>query len=127
MIRLIRFTLFILYNYYKEGKGTKHTPYLSAVLSFILLLFMNTITALDVLGIGAGNIIPWNPNDPTWLQYLEALVLFWLPGYLIMSFLFKKVDIVVLKYDENTIRRGNITLFVYFVLSFIMMAIFAKL
>lgn len=121
--KFIAFMIFGLYDYYKQGKGTSSTAYERAISVLLAVIFFNMITLLSLLNLD--NVIPVISSDPRWLQYLKIAAIYVVPGYLIISLLFKKVDIVSLKYDELVVRRGRILFFIYFGLSFISFIVIA--
>lgn len=125
MIRLIRFILFLFYRYYKVGPKADNA-YLSSVLSFLALIFMNAVTVLGVLNVGIHNILPYETADEKWLQYLKVTIFISLPGYFIISFFFKKETIKNLEYDEAKIALGKILLPIYVVASILAAVILGK-
>ncbi len=123
MRKVISFILFLFYDYYKEGKHTKLIAYEQSILVFLFLVFMNLSSIFiffDTL-----DLLPGRLSDPKWQQYLEAGVFYFSPGYLIIGMIFKKEDIISLRYDEEIVRKGKVTLFSYFAFSFLALMILA--
>lgn len=118
MIRLIRFVLFLFYKYYKIGPQAE-IAYYSSVLSFLALIFMNTVALLGFLDVGLHNILPYEITDEKWMQYLKVTIFIIFPGYFIISLFFKKETIKNLEYDEAKIALGKILLPIYVVASII--------
>ncbi len=123
MRKAIEFILYLFYKYYERSRNTDRIAYEAAILAFLFLIFLNLITLLRIFN--ATDLLPGSTSDPRWLQYLEAGVLYFLPGYLIVSRLFRKNKIINLVFDESKIRRGNVALFLYVVFSFFTMIILA--
>lgn len=118
MIRLIKFVLFLFYRYYKVGPKADNA-YLSSVLSFLALVFLNMVTVLGILNIGVHNILPYEATDEKWLQYIKVTLVISLPGYFIVSLFFKKETIKSLEYNEAKIEVGKVLLPIYVVASII--------
>jgi len=68
----MKFILFLLYRYYDKG-STKEIAYEHAILSIMLLLFINIFTFLTLFDLG--NILPYNASYPRGLQYLKDIVI----------------------------------------------------
>lgn len=122
MKRLIEFIIFLFYRYYDEG-STKNIAYPKSITSIMLLLFLNIYTILIIFKLD--DIMPYNVSDPRWLKFLIIIVVYILPQYLIISSIFKKKDIINLKYDEDKIDKGNAILITYIIFSFIAITIAA--
>lgn len=122
MKRVIKFILFLFYRYYDQG-STKEIAYEKSIFSMMLLLFINIFTLLIILN--KTDIMPYNASDPRWLQYLKTISIFVLPGFILISIIFRKKEIINLKYDEDKIDKGNTILIMYIALSFIAITIAA--
>jgi len=125
MRKILRFILFIFYNYYIDGKK-KEIAFLSSKISLLLLLFLNVITILGIFNFGMHVIIPFNNSDSTAMLYLKSVCFFVLPGYFLISLFFKEKDIKELNYNENTVENGKWILVIYFIISFLAAMFFGK-
>jgi hypothetical protein len=116
----IEFILFLFYRHYNKGSG-KDIAYLSSMLNFLFLLYMNLLALLIYLNVA--DFLPLSSSDPRWLAYLKILIVYFVPGYFIMRQVFKEDNIKNLRYDDLTIMVGNIALISYYILSIVVLII----
>ncbi len=116
-MRTIKFVGYLLYRYYSKGSRA-NIPYFSAICSMTLLGYMHLVQILILLN--SVDFIPVNFNDN---NFAKRLIMFFLmlPLYFLMSNLFRKKDIGMLKakYDYNwdKVFSGNVRLIIYKILS----------
>jgi hypothetical protein len=128
MIKLVKFILYLLYNYYKDGASTRTMPYLYAVMVIISIVFMNILTFMsffgqDLIQVFALSVVP----DSKWIQYIYAFLFVLLPGYFLISIFIKKNDVIHQEYDYKTVSKGNVGLIIYIVITFVLFFLSATL
>jgi hypothetical protein len=118
LMKTIKFAGYLLYRYYSKGDW-HDIPYFTTLCSMTLLGYLHLTQLLIILN--KIDLIPTEFSDNIWIKRL-IICLVMLPIYIIMSRLFRRKDIDVLKkkYDNNQtqIRKGNIWLIVYAIMSF---------
>jgi uncharacterized membrane protein HdeD (DUF308 family) len=126
-MKTIKFVGYLFYRYYSKGPRA-NIPYFSTVCAMTLLGFLHLMQGL--LLFDKVDLIPANSSDSKATKWLIMLLVM-LPIYLLMTGLFKKVDVVPLKekYDYNweKVFRGNVWLTVYIIISFALVIILAIL
>ncbi len=70
MGRFIRFVLFLIYKFYDEYGLQQDIKYESAIISFLLLIFVNSLTFAGILL--KDDLIPKTESDST-LSYYKSL------------------------------------------------------
>jgi hypothetical protein len=80
--------IYIFFNYYNKG-STKQIAFESALSACLLLVFMNVFSIVNFLNLVA--ITDLMKDQSIVKQYLVMSGCFILPGYLILSMLFKKI------------------------------------
>lgn len=128
MRKLIRFVLWVLYRLqYRDGKNSPAFAYFFAVQYFLLPVFFDLLILLRILNIGARYAWPWwRESDPKVIQYLEVGAFYFLPGYLVVSSLFKREEIMNLKHSDDALQRGRKGVLIWLFVSFIGAAFFAR-
>ncbi len=112
MKKLILKFLFLFYNYYGEG-SSKSIAYFSALAALILTLFLNMFTILAFFG-----VVNRNSNSETAkvVQYLVGFLIF-IPAFYILKNIFKEEEVLKIKMEKSTIRKGYSLVICYLVLS----------
>jgi hypothetical protein len=116
MYNAISFILFIVYKLYNRRRDKK-IAYEAAILLFLSIIFFNIFTLLLICN--STKLLPFNPMESNWLLFLEVGGFYILPGYIIMSLLFRKKHIISLQYDEEKIFWGKMIIVLYYIVSFL--------
>ena len=115
MKRLIRFVLFVLYDYYKEIKGDEDAPYDGGILLLLIILYLNIIVIFQIFHILS--MLPGMQSGSTVEHILLFTLCYYLPGYLIIRWLFPEKEIKGLTYSDDKVKRGRIFYLVYIIIS----------
>lgn len=126
MIKLVWFVLFLFYGYYKVGPKAE-VAYLSSILSFLGVLYLNSIAVFGLLNIDIDYIMPFKMADEKWMRYLKIAVFMAIPGYLLMTSFFKEDRIKKLEYDKEKIQVGNFLLVMYIILSVLAVIVIGRI
>ena len=119
-MKTIKFTAFLFYRYYSTG-ATKDIPYFSTLCAMAMIAFMHLMQLL-ILTHQVDRFIPIKSTDTKTTKYLiMALVL--LPIFLLLSLILKKEELKSLSYPADKIRKGNIFLVAYIVLTMALLII----
>ena len=119
----IRFAFYLVYRWYKmTGQiyyvKTGRTPagaYLATICAYLAILTLNIFT-LTVLFHLPGFFPDASASLPVW--FLKLALVYFIPGYLIITRLVKEEDMEQVHYEEAKIRKGYVILLTYVVLSF---------
>ncbi|MCB0716006.1 MAG: hypothetical protein R2796_04955 [Chitinophagaceae bacterium] len=108
----LRFIAYLFYRYYSTGPR-KEIAYLSSMLAMCLLFYIHLFQVLIL--VDSTSIIPTGSKSEisTWVK----LALFLLPIYLLFRWLIKESDLKALIYDKEKLRKGNIWLVIYIIIS----------
>ena len=126
-MRIIKFVGYLFYRYYSKG-ATANIPYFSTICAMALLGYMHFFQLLIL--INKINLITISTGDN---KLTKRIIIFFamLPIYFVMTRLFRKSDIELLKkkydYNSDKIFSGRIWLIIYIVLSFSMIFILVTL
>jgi len=111
-MRTIKFVAYLFYRYYSTGPR-KDVAYLSSLLAMCLLFYIHLFQFLILFG-GTGIIPSGNKTQiSTWLK----MVLFMLPVFLLFRWLIKESELKTLSYSQEKIKKGNVWLIIYIILS----------
>jgi hypothetical protein len=113
-MKLLKFIMFLFYRYYSKG-GTYRIPYFSTLCAVVMLVYIHIFQLLIIVN-KVDFILPLKKNDGWPLKYLKMALIF-LPLFLILNVLVKEKDLRSLKYPIDSIRKGNIAIVVYIMLS----------
>jgi di/tricarboxylate transporter len=114
MQKIIEFILYLLYNYYNDDNWGD-VAYQVSIIAFLGLLLLNIFSVLVLFDLM--QYFPISPTEPKLIQYIKMSVIILLPGYILLSKIFKKNRIRKLTYSETKIHYGNIFLIIYFLCS----------
>jgi hypothetical protein len=70
-----------------------------------------------MLVLSRGDLLPFKDNIPRWVESVEIMLGYFIPSYIVVKIFFKEDYIKSLKYTESSIRRGNIILLWYVIIS----------
>jgi hypothetical protein len=113
-MKTIKFVAFLFYRYYSRGQ-TRSVPYFSAMCAIVFLLYVHLFQIL-IITRQVDTFIPIEPSDSRLTKYLIMLLIM-STLYFLLTLLIKKNELLELKYSEEKIRKGNITLVCYVILS----------
>ncbi len=119
-MKTIKFTAFLFYRYYSTG-ATKAVPYFSTLCALVMMTNLH-LFQLAIMLHQVDNLIPVKSNDPKWQKYLVISFVL-LPFFLLFSLIIKPRDLKQLTYSAGQIKKGNVTLVVYLILSMILLII----
>ena len=126
-MKTIKFVGYLFYRYYSKGPRAS-IPYFSALCSMTTLGFFHLFQIMIVFN--KVYLIPINVGDDKFSKRI-AILLVMIPIYLLMTRLFKKNDIHLMKekyeLNQDKISRGNISLIAYTIISFAFIFILATL
>lgn len=126
-MKTIKFVGYLFYRYYSKG-ATANIPYFSTICAMVLLGCMHFFQLLIL--INKVDLIPISSGDN---RLMKRIIIFCVmfPIYFVMTRLFRKSDIELLKkkydYNSDKIFSGRIWLIIYIILSFSMIFILATL
>lgn len=113
--------LYVFYRYYNDGP-TKSVAYVKTITVFLLLLFINLLAIITFLGLQLPNM----KDKSTLLKYLFFLVLYLLPGYIIVSLLVKRKDLEDKKLEADYKKFEGWLLIGYALLSVFLLVLAVK-
>ena len=113
-MKSLRFIMFLFYRYYSKG-GTRDIPYASALFAVGFLVFLHIFQIVIILD--KVSLLSFFEAKNRFDRYIK-IALFMLPIFFIINLLVKERDIKNLTYTKEKIKRGNIYLIIYIVLSF---------
>jgi hypothetical protein len=121
MRQLIRFVIYIFYNYYKEVKGEEDIPYFWAITSSLTIFYVNLVTLFELFravymlpGIQPGNKVE---------RIFIFTVCYYLPMFWVIRWLSPEKVIEKLAYSEDSIIKGRVLVLIYIILSIIVLGI----
>lgn len=127
MLNPTKFFFYSLYSYYHENRGqTEMGSYIGAIGTFFVTIFLNFFILLGMLGIKGRYVMPFSLSDPTWMQYVKAIVLVAAPGCWLTSLLFRKSTVVNSRYNQQLVEKGKFIALAYVVCSFLVSVLVAK-
>lgn len=111
-MKIIKFVAYLFYRYYLKGPR-REIPYFSTLSALTLLLYIHICQILVLFD--WTNILPKaKKTEPIgWV----AMALFMLPIFLLVRLVIKEGDLKKIEYSPKKIKRGNILLIGYCVLS----------
>jgi len=121
MRQLIRFVIFIFYNYYKEVKGEEDIPYFWAISSSLTILYVNLVTLFEFFHIV--QILPGlQPGNKIERLFLFS-VCYYIPVYWMIRWLSPEKVIEKTTYSDDRIIKGRVFVLIYIILSVIVLGI----
>lgn len=126
-MKVLKFVMYLFYRYYSTG-GTRRIPYFSALCAVVFLIYIHIFQILIVFN-KVHAIIPLRTDDARGDKYWK-MALFLLPIFLLVAILVKPKDLRSASYDTDKIKKGNVYLIIYIIISvillFTLMALSAK-
>lgn len=121
-MRVVKFVAYLFYRYYSSSGPRKGIPYFSTLCALVLLFYIHLIQLLILLNIV--NIIPIQDGNTNVGKFFK-MALFLSPIFFLFVTLIKKSELQSMQYEEQKVKKGNIYLIVYIVLSFSFMIFLA--
>lgn len=112
------FIAYLFYRYYSTGPR-RQIAYLSSILALCLLFYIH-LFQVSIL-VGGTNIIP--AGDKSKISSWVMMAFFMLPVFLLFRWIIKESVLKTLVYKAEKIRKGNIFLVIYIVLSFALLVL----
>ena len=110
---MLKFCAFLFYRFYLRFRASRDSAYIRTIGALALLTFLHFLQFLILVG-GMG-ILPSGHKREVWTWV--KMMLFGLPFYFLFMFFIKEKDLVALTYPERKVKRGNVILVVYMILS----------
>lgn len=108
--------LYVLYNYYK--KWGEDIAYFSAVSALLFMIFMNLLTFLLFFRY-EGFLIP-DKEIPIYIKYLVVSILLLISFFVVRHFI-PENHVLALRNDNIDFRRDKIAVFIYIILSVLLL------
>ena len=117
-MKTIKFAAFLFYRYYSKGP-TYRIPYFSTIVAMTALLYMHLFQIL-IITKQVETFFPIKSTDDKPTKYL---IMFFVmaPFYILLTLLIKRKDLQSLHYSDQKLRKGNILLIVYIVLTMVLL------
>ena len=117
MRNLILNFLYLMYRYYRSRKNTTDSfAYFEAIISLIIAFIFIGFHLMWFLDLS--NYVPLSNSDtPRYLKYLIGTIIT-IPIVYVLSRLFKKVDVLKIKMDRLSRRKGYFLIIFYFIFTF---------
>lgn len=112
-MKTLRFVFFLLYRYYSKG-GTKVIPYFSTLCAVSLLFFVHVFQLLLIFNVF--EYFPISGSENRIIRY-GKIALISVPVFIFFALLIKEKDIKNAYYEEEKIKKGNLFLLGYAILS----------
>lgn len=116
-MKLLKVVMYLFYRYYSTG-GSRRIPYFSALCAIAALIYIHIFQILIILN--KVDILPMRKDDLRIEKYGKVLLVF-LPIFLVIALLIKPKDLKQATYDEGKIKKGQVYLVAYIILSFILL------
>ena len=113
-MKLLKFVMFLFYKYYSKG-GTHRIPYFSALCATVFLIYVHIFQILILIN-KVDEVLPMDKGDAQFIKYIK-LAAFLLPIFFVIGYLVKERDLKVAEYDEIAIKKGQIYLVLYIIVS----------
>jgi hypothetical protein len=117
--------VYVLFKYYNDGKQTKDIAYEQALISLTLVVLFNIITIFNVLNIETPFESMFDQLGKVG-QYAAILLCYFLPAFFILRLIYTKRGISDMTYDDVLLKRHGYYVFLYFLMSFILLIITTK-
>lgn len=117
-MKTIKFVAYLIYT--SNKKNEYGVPYLNAILGLTLLSCLNILAILVLLN--QSSILPSFDEEHRVIVFFK-IALFIIPISLLYFLIIKKSDLERIHYDKDKVKRGNIYLLLYFLLSVCLLVI----
>lgn len=117
MKKLIETVIYLFYRYYNRG-STRVIAYESAILAVAFIFFMNTLAIVTNFKVNNYWITSFVQENGNIFKLIFGALLV-LPTYFVLKFNFKRESITTIKIPIKNIKRWNIYLIMYILLSII--------
>lgn len=122
-MKLLKFIVYVLYKAWNRGRN-KSIAYESAIVTLVFFLWLDASATAKLFGVT--DILPFYANASKSLQYFTIAV-FLTPMYLILTYIFKKEEIMGLVYDIAKLKNGFIALAVLGIVSILFFIISSEM
>lgn len=113
-MKTIKFVAYLFYRYYSTGP-LSDIPYFSTLCALVMLFGLHLFQVLVFFD--GMSFIPTDGRQTKITNFLQ-MALFLVPIFLLFAILIKKSELQEMHYDAMKVRKGNIFLVVYIILSF---------
>ena len=118
MRHIVRSFIYIVYRFYARGKNDE-SAYTMALVAILGLILLNIDSVVVFTGL-PGIIVTHSAGLSAYQERLFlVLLVFALPGYLVLRWLFPKKEIDELEYDDDARFVGGFVVIVLIILSFV--------
>ena len=112
-MKTIKFIAYLFYRYYSTGPR-KQIAYLSSLLALVILFVIHLFQIMILFNLM--NLVPTDGRQTKIANWIQ-MALFMLPIYLLFRWLIKEDDLKALTYGEQKIKKSNIWLVFYIIVS----------
>lgn len=123
-MKTVKFVAYLFYRYYSSSGPRKDIPYFSTLGAMVMLFYIHLVQLLILLNMI--NIIPIRNSD-THVGRFFKMALFLSPLFFLFAAFIKKSELQTMQYNEQKVKKANIYLIIYIVLSFSFMIFLALL
>ena len=123
-MKTIKFVAFLFYRYYSTGP-TKDIPYFSTLCALTMIAYLHLMQLLVVTH-QVDIIIPIKSTDTKATKFLIMSLVF-LVILFPLSMLIKKEELKSMSFPSDKIKRGNIFLIIYIILTMAVLIILAEI
>ena len=115
-MKTIKFTAYLFYKYYSTG-GTKSIPYFSTLCALAMIVILHVFQILVIFnGMDLLPATSAKPGTERLIKYFETAI-FLSPLFLFLSLIIKKKELQSMHYEEKKLKKGNLFLIIYIILS----------
>ena len=115
--------VFAFYNYYSESNSARGSAYEKALGSTITVILFNFLTVLNFLNLPRVYEFFYSRSK---VELFAMIVAVLIPAFIILSILYKKREISLMKYDEKKLRRSGWFVCIYVLFSFILLIVSSR-
>jgi hypothetical protein len=115
-MKTVRFIAYLFYRYYSTGP-TKDIPYFSTLCALAMLFGLHLFQFIILFNLTV--LLPYSENNR--IQNYLVVALYLVPIFSLIYLFVKKSDLEKAHYDENKIRKGNIYLICYIIISIVVL------
>src|SRR5688572_30213409 len=123
-MKTIKFTAFLFYRYYSTGT-TKDIPYFSTLCAMAMIAFMHLYQVFVLTNLYE-TIIGTNSTDSRLTRYFIMAIVA-LPLLVFIRLLINESEIKNLQYPQAKIKKGNVILITYLVITIVLLIAIAEL
>ena len=121
-MKTLKFVAFLFYRYYSSGV-TRNIAYISTICAMVMLFGLHLFQIL--LLFDAMIILPTSSGNSRWVNFLLTAV-YLLPAFIITVILIRPAELRSIVANKEKIRKGNIYLIGYIILSIMLLVFIAE-